>query len=125
MEKRFEEANQELSILYQRLMELSDKNHDEIREEFQFYLGLIERLLLSAVIEGDRRDTAAFMNEIDQVAEPKDWPSFWKTRLRHVENKLSAFPQETPLQQARSKISEQCCRFATKAPGIFRFNVPT
>ena len=41
---------------------------DEYGVEGDFYFGLLMRLLLSAVIEGDRRDTAEFMNHMTYPA---------------------------------------------------------
>ncbi len=91
----------------------------------EFWFSLLTRLLLSAVIEGDRRDTAIFMND----AEFSDWPekmdAIWDDRLRFMENKLAEFPQEKPIDVARSKISEICRSAAENSSGIYRLNVPT
>ena len=125
IEERFEKSNRELSDLCKKLLELSDRNHDETREEFQFYLGLLARLLLSAVIEGDRRDTAMFMNGTNPPHEPENEKDFWNRYLYHVENKLSALPKNSTLQRARAAISEQCRNFAKTPEGVFRLNVPT
>ena len=125
IEERFEQANRELSCLFENLMAVSTKNGDETGMEFSFYIGLIARLLSSAVIEGDRRDTAAFMNGIVEPIEPSDWKRFWEKHLHHVEDKLAAFPQNTPIQRARTEISRQCRCLAEKPGGIYRLHVPT
>lgn len=125
IEKHFEKANQEFCSLFEKLIAVSQKNKDETGEEFSFYIGLIARLLSSAVIEGDRRDTAAFMNRITLLSEPGDWKVFWEKYLHRVENKLAAFPQNTPLQLARAEISQKCRCFAEKREGVYRLNVPT
>ena len=125
IEARFKKANQEITDVCDQLFVLSDQNGDETRQEFSFYLGLVARLLASAVMEGDRRDTAEFMENITPSSEPDDWPAFWEKRLHRVEEKLKAFPQTSPIQRARTKISEQCRHFAEKPEGVYRLNVPT
>lgn len=120
IQKFFQKANQELVPIYDRLQGMSRDG-----EEFAFYLGLLARLLLSAVIEGDRRDTAEFMNGAQYPAEQSDLSAFWGRYLAFMENKLNAFPQDTAIQRARRRISDQCCQFAEKPSGVYRLNVPT
>ncbi len=93
--------------------------------DYAFETGLLARLLLSAVIEGDRCDTAAFMNGARPQTWPEDMGPVWEKRLEYLEGKLAQFPQETPVQKARHAISERCRAFASRKPGIFRLNVPT
>ena len=125
IEERFERANSELSSLFEKLMAISIRNQDETGKEFSFYIGLIARLLSSAVIEGDRRDTTIFMNRIVEPIEPSDWKKFWEKYLHRMEEKLAAFPQNTPLQLARTEISHRCRCFAEKPGGVYRLHVPT
>lgn len=125
IENLFEAAHLELSSFYQKIVRLSSREQGADGAELEFYLGLITRLLLSAVIEGDRRDTAAFMNGVDQPPEPGNWNIFWKNHLHHVEDQLSVFPQDSPLQRIRGEISDRCRSFAEKPGGVYRLNVPT
>lgn len=118
----FRSAHRELSPIYEQLSRLAGP---EDEESFHFYLGLLARLLLSAVIEGDRRDTAEFMTGRSYPPEPEDYAAFWGRYLAAVEEKLARFPQETPLQWARSTISRQCRDFAAQKGGILQLNVPT
>lgn len=87
-----------------------------------FYIGLLTRLILSALIEGDRTDTACFM-------EGKEWEekegADWKTLLDRVEEKVSVLPCETEIEKARKKISDACGKPEGTSHGIFRLNVPT
>lgn len=118
---RFSSANQELLPIYERLCALAGDNDDE----FAFYMGLLARLLLSAVIEGDRRDTAEFMTGVYQPPEPEDHQAFWAPYLSHLEEKLRHFPQDTPIARARSSISQKCCDHGKKPGKIIQLNVPT
>lgn len=117
----FSSANQELIPIYERLYDLAGDND----EEYAFYMGLLARLLLSAVIEGDRRDTAEFMTGVYQPPEPEHDQAFWTPYLSYLEEKLSHFPQNTPISRARSSISQKCCDYGKKSGKIIRLNVPT
>lgn len=121
LEAGFQKAHGELLPVYEGLGELAGEDG----AEYAFYLGLLARLLLSAVIEGDRRDTAEFMNDMRYPGEPTDLSTFWGRYLTHMEEKLAEFPQDTPIRRARGAISDQCRAFAQKPGGVYRLNVPT
>lgn len=99
-----------------------------IAQDTYFYMGLTARLLLSSVIEGDRRDTAAFMNGTEYpvfVGYMENKMLFWKEQLKAMEEKLLSFPTDTPIQQARRGISDICRNAASGKQGVYRLNVPT
>lgn len=118
----FECADEALSPVYEKLQTLIS---EERPEEFPYYLGVLARLLASAVMEGDRQDTAAFMGGHSKAELPQDLVAFWTPYLQKVEKQLQSFPQETAIQKARSVISHQCRTFAENEGGIYRLNVPT
>lgn len=118
LDRLFSAATEELSGICQ---SLATDNTDE----YHFQLSMLVRLLLSALIEGDRRDTAEFMSGVSAPAAPKDIRTFWTPYLQRVEEKLRCFPSDTLICQARQKISDQCRRFAERKGGIYRLNVPT
>ena len=67
-------------------------------QEMSFYLGIQARLLLSSVIQGDRKDTAQFMWGAASPAQEerrKDLSSFWNAYLETVDRKLDEFPAKT------------------------------
>ena len=120
----FQAAAEEIGQVLQRLEGLlpEDVSGDV---EACFYTGLLARLLLSAVIEGDRRDTAEFMNDTCFPHWPEDRTPLWGDCISHVEKKLAELPADTPLQRARQAISGQCRDFARRPGGVYRLNVPT
>lgn len=122
LEQRFQEANLELSPVYEKI---SNMVPEERAEEFAFYLGILARLLCSAVMEGDRLDTATFMGGSMQIEHPSDLTAFWRVYLNRVEEKLQQFPPKTAIDCARGKISAACRAFSEKKGGIYRLNVPT
>lgn len=118
---RFQEADRELLPVYEKISTLAGDDDGE----FAFYQGMLARLLLSAVIEGDRRDTAEFMTERYRQPEPESYGTFWEGLLLHVEETLRQLPNETPIQQARAELSQRCRDRAEKCGGIIRLNLPT
>ncbi len=120
LDEQFANAHAALQPVY---TELADLTQDP--EESAFFLGLLARLLLSAVIEADRRDTAEFMSGYIRPPAPADMAAFWGPYLNRVEEKLSDFPQESAINRARREISDRCRRAADEPGGIYRLNVPT
>ena len=116
LEELFRKANGELLPIYERL--------SQQEEQQMFGLSQLARLLLSAVIEGDRRDTAEFMDGI-QTPGVKTDETFWKKHLEQMESRLSGFSRDRPIQAARCQISDQCRRAAERPAGVYRLNVPT
>ena len=94
-------------------------------QEYSFRLSLLFRLLLSALIDGDRQDTAEFMCGISAPSRPQNLAAFWNGYLERVEEKLDRFPRGSAISKARRKISDRCRDFAVKPGGIYRLNVPT
>ncbi len=90
-----------------------------------FMLGFLMRMLLSAVVDADWRDTSEFMQGAESVQKAADW----KHELDFFEEQLSAFASDaadTPVNRARSEFSAQCKDFAiTHQNGIYRLSLPT
>ena len=120
IEKYFQEASGEIFRIFTQL----DQTYEDDRE-FAFESGLLARLILSAVIEGDRHDTAAFMNGASPCIWPDNMVPIWEERLDFMEERLKRFSRKTPVENARSEISGICRAFAEQEPGIYRLNVPT
>ncbi len=116
----FEKAADELDEIAMRLDTTCEDDGD-----YSFGVGLLARLILSAVIEGDRCDTAAFMNGTGKPIHAENMVPVWEERLEFLEKKLAQFSCDTPVNEARHIISETCREFAENKPGIFRLNVPT
>ena len=118
------EAEEELwDIISSKILGLYNKeNESEACAEIAFHMGLLERLLLSSVIEGDRSDTASFMSgKPYSVRKDIDWEKY----LTKMERKLEQFPNERKIDCARKEISDQCREFANKKGGVITLNVPT
>lgn len=122
----FRASVEEMVPLIDKIAALSRQEDDVLaNEETFFYMGLLVRMLLSAVIEGDRRDTAEFMNGDQFPKCPENMQQIWSNRLEYVEEKITAFPLDKPINQARRTISNTCASFANGPGGVYRLNVPT
>lgn len=121
LDTRFEQADQELLSLYHWINSQQSRDDSEIL----FYLGLLARLLLSSVIQGDRQDTAQYLNKIVPPVFPASKTVLYKRLLQRVETKLAGFSASTPIERARGEISRQCRQAAELPGGIYRFSAPT
>lgn len=101
-----------------------DSSSEDIERELNFYLGLLTRLILSAVINGDRRDTAEFLSGKERVRlnATKD---LWHNTLLHMEKELDKINCYTDIEKARSALSLMCKEAAGKESGIYELNMPT
>ncbi len=118
----FAAACKEITPIYNKIMELSVG--DSYDKDLYFYIGLLTRLLLSSVIDGDRRSTADFMNSQGSLKSHAT-QQLWHSCLAHLEKELEKLPTDSAIQKARHTISEKCKASSVQAPGIFRLNVPT
>ena len=108
LERLFRSAVREMTPMLDRLAALSTQADDnEADRETAFYIGLLARMLLSAVIEGDRTDTAAFMDDLKPPSFPEDMRPIWAGRLASMEKRLSEFPRKSPIDFARRNLPSE------------------
>jgi CRISPR-associated endonuclease/helicase Cas3 len=119
LDKLFNEAEKEIISAMENI-----KKYIVNESELRFCLGLLTRMLLSAVIDADRRDTVEFMfNTVlpqRQLTREK-----WFSLLAGVEAKLSEMPFSSSIDQIRRKISDRCREAANRKDGIYRLSIPT
>ncbi len=85
-------------------------------------VSMLTRMLTSALMYADRRDTAEFMDQKDYPDFVPDWNRDvmdFETGYRRIRN------ERTPINRIRGEIADQCRNFAEEKPGIYRLNVPT
>ncbi|MBQ7004224.1 MAG: CRISPR-associated helicase Cas3' [Oscillospiraceae bacterium] len=94
-------------------------------EQLAFYLGMMERLLQSILIDADRTDTADFMSD-SRTEICFDTDSLWKEMDDKLEEKLHAFSDRTDtISRQRQSISDRCAAFASQDVHICKLIVPT
>ena len=67
----FQASCEEMSIIFEKIQKILDFESSQ-ENDLYFYVSLIARLLLSAVIQGDRRDTTEFVTGISRLPHTKD-----------------------------------------------------
>ena len=127
LDQQFQAAQQELTPILEKILSMTSEDNEFLNDETAFYSGLLARLLLSAVIEGDRRDTAIFKDGVVFLSarSGEELEQLWSTLLTRMEEKLNTLPLKTPIDQARHTISSQCRQAAEQPGGVLRLNVPT
>lgn len=123
LEKRYSDALFEMMPLITRLVKMAER--DKLGGELCYYFGSLSRLLLSALIDGDRRDTAEFMRGKKYPNKEHMSSDQWKRYLLRVEAKLSQMSNTEDIQRARANLSDICRDRAARPGGIYRLNLPT
>ena len=114
------DASAELTEIRARLKALSPD-----AETFAFYLGMLERLLQSVLIDADRTDTADFMAGTATDAD-FDTLQLWQEMQERMQQKLDSFADKTdPISLQRKSISDRCAAFAAHDVHICKLIVPT
>lgn len=121
VDRLFSQALEEMKLMLKRIL---DSKHDFRPTEKRLLCGYLTRLITSALLEGDRRDTAEFMDGKKQERSHVD-KAFWESQLAYMEKKLQEFPQDTQISKVRAEISDQCKNFAKRGSGIYRLTVNT
>lgn len=111
-----------------RAVEESDSLNSIRRMEAQFYYELLARLLLSALVDADRRDAAEFDRGATLPHPYEDADAIWEdciefAEARHAE--LRAAARLSALNEVRENVYLQCTSFAEERGGVYRLNVPT
>lgn len=117
VEEYFKRAVEEVQSFFE-----AEQGSKTKKDEIFFQVGVLVRLILSAVIYGDRRDTSEFMSG---SLLPPELAVDWGAQRQCLENNISKLGSTSPINQVRNEISKQCLEFADKPSAIYRLNVPT
>lgn len=118
IEQLFSEAKKEIISYFQPKIHAYVKS----QKECCYALGLLVRLITSAIVDADRTDTRCFM---DNTPLPQTSPPDWTQCAARVNAHIAAFPQEKPIQIARRAFSDRCAEAAENEPGLYRLDLPT
>ncbi len=129
LDSHFAAASAELRPALERICNMTgaDVSDAQYDSETTFYAGLLARLMLSAVVEGDRRDTAEFMQGVHFAPRrtEDELHALWAGCLARVEQKLDRLPHDSEIDRARREISDRCKAGAALPGGVLRLNAPT
>lgn len=92
-------------------------------ERRRVFISLLSRLILSALVDSDRLDSACFEYSVDPFIERK--APGWSAALLSLDNTLMGFTCVKEIDKIRRKISDECFTAARKPGNVFRLTVPT
>lgn len=114
-------SSEEYMGLKNKIKNVAKKN----KIEYAFYLGMLERIFQSALIDADRTDTARFMNG-DHTSFEINTENLWKDMHNRLEETLKSFEgMNDPISIWRRSISQRCLEFAKNDVKVCRLVVPT
>lgn len=113
----FDKSSIEVSNIFKTIKDFDGRNGF-------FYLAMLERLILSIVIDADRIDTETFMDNKEYKINNSNQKLF-KELLDNLNNNINNFKNDTDISKARREISNICFDFADNKTGIYRLNIPT
>lgn len=124
----FQQATEEVLVFVKKIRDCIKprKQNDaaDATENLNFLTGLLSRLVLSAVINGDRRDTAEFFDGKPFIITDAD-STLWKKQVDFLEQQIATFVADTKINKARAYISDACADFEAEESGIYKITVPT
>lgn len=123
----FSDAVEEIRSFYEKTVEISERVDEKHKNQNGYYLlGCLQRLVLSLLIDADRRDTAEFMegNELARLEQEKI-DGLWTRYQSKLEDRLSSFHLDTKINCLRKEMADYCLEFAEKGDGIYRLSIPT
>lgn len=124
-EEELDRLFMESVVEIEQIFHVIKKTSESKKRVFTFMVGLLSRLVLSAVIDADRLDTAEFMLN-REVRLIHSNPDLWKETYSHFENKMTNLSTDTPINEARAFFSEICFQEGKRfSNGIFRLTLPT
>ena len=87
--------------------------------------GYTTRVLLSALVDADRWDSACFERGENPFGAPVQCAPAWGMLLSRLNESLRKFDSATRIVEIRNGVSLRCFAAAHDAPGIYRLTVPT
>lgn len=94
----------------------------------RIHYSFLVRMLTSALIHADRRDTQEFMEGIEHCEAVWDEAAcrqYWEENLVYAEGKINAFTNDTSIQRVRKELSYMCREHAQWNPGVYLLDMPT
>ena len=119
-----QEIRNHISVIYKSTDDMPNKSAKYIKTIKNFQIGMLVRMVSSALIDADRADTYIFMSGKPDRVKLKN-EGIWDSQLSFLENKLSMFDNSSDINKSRQFMSDQCFEFQHSSNGIFKLDIPT
>ncbi|MEH7490062.1 CRISPR-associated endonuclease Cas3'', partial [Priestia megaterium] len=104
--------------------ELESFLHQAPSEPTEKKLMFLTKFIFSALIDADRTNTRLF--EENKVAEEDiNHEVLFTMYYERLMNKINSFSPNTPINQLRADMSDQCDKFAEKPSDVYTLSIPT
>lgn len=135
--KEYVQAVQEVAKIYSTIKNLPKKqpesgagtntNSDTVtdNEEKSILRSLVTRMVLSALVDADRWDSACFDYGMDPFIAFEPPIPKWQQAYTSLENHLSSFSHTSEVDTIRQEISDTCAKAAQTDAKLYRLTVPT
>lgn len=121
-----EESEKEFKDFIEKINNVAKDMKSADKKNCCFLVGCLERLILSYLVDADRRDTAEFMhNKIYKRKKQEEIHGLWVDYQKKLNQKLDSFNTDTKIDMLRKQMSDYCFDFAEKGNGIYRLSIPT
>jgi CRISPR-associated endonuclease/helicase Cas3 len=112
-----------IQSLYERI-QLGEQQCHGTDTIIQFKLGLVARMLLSCLVEGDHRNSSEFENPVATMIQSSEKPD-WQALAQLLECRLATFSCKKAINQIRADVSAHCLSAAQRPLGMYTLTVPT
>ena len=106
----------------------SAKEENESQQTLWFKYGLLIRYLFSCLLDADRLNTADFEFPGNARLRNNNVYPVWESLIERLNAKINEFekkPNRNKVDDIRSRVSQSCLEFSSKAKGIYQLTVPT
>ena len=127
----FKKSSKEIEVICNKIDDIVKRMHTKkpVQERYFLY-GCLSRLILSFLMDADRRDTAEFMSGKKHYRlNSNERQGYFNECKENLEKKLKEFsekPDRNLIDELRGEMSEKCLEFAkNNGNGIYRLDIPT
>lgn len=120
--ERLAKAAEEYAAALAKIRAITEGDDNAVKKR-AFYMGMLERLAESCLIDADRTDTADFTDGVQTVE--RDPAPLWEEMQGRMESRLGEFTDDSRISALRRDISDRCAQFAEHRVGAVRLVVPT
>jgi CRISPR-associated endonuclease/helicase Cas3 len=114
-----------LDSIYVDLKNNMSQDDPAFSSKLYFRIGLLNRFLLSCLVDADGIDSHSFEFPDDVAMETPVDRSFWEEMKNRCESHIATLDSGTPVSRIRKNISDLCLSAASRPKGTYLLSVPT